>query len=182
MWCTTSSWSMMGATRVTSRPSSSVALIEYLAYVVSALGTAKLGYVASKPEAVGSSTYSSHRVAETRSCPATPGCVMNSSNCGVWPDDHSQSGSPSSTPLLKPSPSESWLQSVVVHDLPADLKSLPNWFWLPPPPEFTCPTPFTRLPFSSRTLYPFGMRPRYDPKAAASCATRSSATSTSATV
>ena len=66
-------------------------------------------------------------------------------------------GSPSSSPLEKPSQSLSFSQSAFVHFDPSDLKSIPNWFRESLPPALLCPTPGHAVPDGSLTLSPFGI-------------------------
>jgi hypothetical protein len=63
-----------------------------------------------------------------------------------------QHGSPSSSPLLCPSPSLSASQKAVVQERLASAKARPNAFLAPPPPAAVCPTP----PWSG-TLEPLGI-------------------------
>lgn len=85
------------------------------------------------------------------------GCVIPVSNCGVAPLVHVHDGSPSSSPLDKPSQSLSFAHSACVHLFPSDLKSSPNRFRAPRPPGLVCPTPGDAIPDGSMTLRPFGM-------------------------
>jgi hypothetical protein len=89
---------------------------------------------------------------------ASPGCETPSVHCttALVSTTHSQHGSPSSWPLVWPSPSESCAQKSAVHSWPADAKSSPKSLLAPPPLGLTCPsasTPGTLAPFGSSAGY-----------------------------
>ena len=78
--------------------------------------------------------------------PATPGCPRfshgQSSTCPGASALHEQHGSPSSSPFVRPSPSESIRHNASVHRNPAFFKSSPNAFnGMLPPSQLRCPTP-----------------------------------------
>merc|ERR1719203_2391955 len=77
---------------------------------------------------------------------ANPGCEIKVVRAGVPPRRQMQSGSPSSTPLDWPSPSESAWHSATVHSWFSAAKALPKGFVLPPPERALCPTPNHVLP------------------------------------
>jgi len=87
---------------------------------------------------------------------AKPGCEMSVVRAGMAPDVHTQSGSPSSTPLATPSPSVSAWHSSVVQVCPAAAKARPNGLRAVPPPGVTCPTPGHGTPLRT-TFAPLGM-------------------------
>ena len=58
----------------------------------------------------------------------SPGCDRSVLRRGWPPRANAQQGSPSSAPLLTPSPSESLLQNSTVYLKSAARKSAPNWF------------------------------------------------------
>jgi hypothetical protein len=59
---------------------------------------------------------------------------MSVVRAGVAPGVQTQLGSPSSRPLLKPSPSLSAAHNAAVHEYPAPENAIPNGFLAPPPP------------------------------------------------
>ena len=85
---------------------------------------------------------------------------------GVAPADHTQFGSPSSCPLVKPSPSVSAWHRPVVHARPSAAKADPKELRGPLPDGLSWPTPGVATPLRI-TLAPLGMAPWYDWKAVA---------------
>lgn len=88
---------------------------------------------------------------------AKPGWEMPVVLEGFVPGVHTQDGSPSSSPLVMPSPSLSAWQSAVLHWLPPCKNASPNGLRLPPPPLLMLwPTPPQTAPLCI-TLPPFGI-------------------------
>lgn len=93
---------------------------------------------------------------------ATPGCERSvrrrtTDESGV----HSQHGSPSSSPLVRPSPSESIAHSSRVHAKLAAAKSRPNWLRGEPSSQSECPRNRHVIPEPARSqASPFGIRAR----------------------
>mmetsp|Transcript_3332 Transcript_3332/g.20795 ORF Transcript_3332/g.20795 Transcript_3332/m.20795 type:complete len:201 (-) Transcript_3332:1208-1810(-) len=80
------------------------------------------------------------------SASATPGCPkLSHGHPSTSPGAsalHEQHGSPSSSPFVRPSPSESIRHNASVHRNPAFFKSSPNAFnGMLPPLQLRCPTP-----------------------------------------
>lgn len=77
-----------------------------------------------------------------------------------------QQGSPSSSPLVRPSPSESFMQSAFVHRKPAAMKSRPNWLRGAPLIQPLWPSLEHVIPEPGRSeAMPLGTRPRYSGRA-----------------
>lgn len=138
----------------------------------SAISRASIDGAGAGAGAVAATGAAAHLGAATEVDDDTPGCEAAGKR-GVCPGDHTQQGSPSSSPLDIPSPSLSARHRARVHLRPSALKARPKVFRPPPPAHDVCPTPLqmpalqpeapggqgTAFPFGKRTLKPGSARP-----------------------